>query len=323
MKEILKQAEEVKRDHLDLQETSFILSLSNKQYSQLTRMASTALTLLQIASDYAIYTTFITFFVGMVGNLLNILTFTNLKSFRSNSCIFYLTIESISNINYHLCSAFPVVYRLVYGYDLIIISPVWCRLRNILIQSSGLCTFYMVCLASIDQFCLTFYRLNLKQICTRRVARYLSLTIITIWIIHSIVFCSFFNIVPSVGCIISDPVLIRYGTFFFYPVLVGFLPIVIASWFSFMAFRNVRRIVRRQLPIQRRRFDRQVSAMVLVRVGFFVIFTTPFVVFRTYTTSVIVTQANLLHFAIIQMIQVIILSVIGLNYTVRVLLEDD
>ena len=273
-------------------------------------------TLLQIASQYPIYVAFITFFVGIVGNILNMLTFTNLKSFRNNSCVFYLMIESISNIIYHLSSVTLNILALVYGSDVTRISPVWCRLRNILIQSCGLCTFYMICLTAIDQYCLTFYRFNLKQMCTLRVARYLALATTTIWIIHSITFCYFFTIVPSVGCIISDPGLIRYGTFVFYPILVGFLPIVVASWFSFMAFRNVRRIVRRQLPIQRRRFDRQVTAMVLVRVGFFVAFSTPFVVFRTYITNVIVTRENPLQFAIIQLTHVIIISIVGLNYTV-------
>ena len=76
----------------------------------------------------------------------------------------------------------------------------------------------------------------------------------------------FTDIQPSVGCVISNPIYLQYATFFLYPVLEGLLPIVIASFFSLLAFRNVRRIVRRQLPIVRRRLDRQMTAMVLIRV---------------------------------------------------------
>ena len=221
--------------------------------------------------------------------------------------------ESISNILYHLSNITSSILALVYGSDLTSISFVWCRLRNILVQSTGLCTFYLICLAAMDQFCLTFYRLNWKQVCTVKVARYLASATILIWIIHSVIYCNFFHIVPSVGCVISDLILIRYGTFFFYPVLVGFLPIVVASLFSLMAFRNVRR----QLRNQRRRFDRQITAMILMRVAFFVCFATPFVVFRIYNTKVIISQENPLQFAIIQLVQVIINSIISLNFTVR------
>ena len=205
----------------------------------------------------------------------------------------------------------------MYGDDFTRISLVWCRLRGILNQSTGLCTFYLIPLAAIDQFCLTFYRVNLKGICTVKIARYLSSATILMWIIHSVIFSSYSNIVPFVGCIVSNPILIRYETFFFYPILVGFLPIVLASSFSLMAFRNVRRIVRRQLPIQRRRFDRQITAMILTRVAFFVCCTTPLVIFRIYFTNVIITRETPLQFAIIQLLQAIATFILSLNHTVR------
>jgi hypothetical protein len=106
-------------------------------------------------------------------------------------------------------------------------------------------------------------------------------------------------------------------TFFFYPVLVGLLPIFIASSFSLLAFRNVRRIVRRQIPIERRRFDRQITAMVLIHVVFFVFFTLPYIVYRIYVVNVPVTQENLLNFAIMQLLEVIVVSIVDLNYTVK------
>jgi hypothetical protein len=109
-------------------------------------------------------------------------------------------------------------------------------------------------------------------------------------------------------------------TFFFYPVLVGLLPIVIASSFSLLAFRNVRRIVRRQVPIERRRFDRQITAMILLRVVFFIFFTLPYIVHRIYIVNVPILQANLVPYAIGQLVQGIFISIADLNYTVRFLL---
>jgi hypothetical protein len=125
------------------------------------------------------------------------------------------------------------------------------------------------------------------------------------------------NILPPRGCIISNPIWIRYSTFFFYPVLAGFLPIMIASLFSLLAFRNVRHIVRRQLAIERRRLDRQMTAMVLVRVAAFVFFTIPYNSYRIYTINNSVDPTDLFHYAITRLIQAIFISFINLNYAVN------
>jgi len=36
--------------------------------------------------------------VGLIGNCLNLIVFLSLKTFRQNSCVFYLTMMSIANI---------------------------------------------------------------------------------------------------------------------------------------------------------------------------------------------------------------------------------
>jgi hypothetical protein len=98
---------------------------------------------------------------------------------------------------------------------------------------------------------------------------------------------------------------------------MGLLPVVIASSFSLLAFRNVRRIVRLQIPIERRRFDRQMTAMVLLRVVFFVFFTIPYDSYRIYTINTTVDPTDIFHYAITRLIQVIFISVFNLNYAVK------
>jgi hypothetical protein len=275
------------------------------------------LKILQIASQYWIYAGCITFTTGIVGNTINILVFTNLKAFRNNRCAFYLTIESISNFLYQFFSITLTILISLYGNDLTSNSLIWCKFKYLLAESFGLITFYMICFQAVDQFFSTNYRLILRQMCTLKLARCLAFTTVCLWLSHSIL-CSFFvNIVPSIGCIISNPIWIQYVTFFFYPVLVGLLPIFIASSFSLLAYYNVRRIVRRQIPIERRRFDRQITAMVLIHVVFFVFFTLPYIVYRIYVVNVPVTQENLLNFAIMQLLEVIVVSIVDLNYTVK------
>ncbi|CAF4321208.1 unnamed protein product, partial [Adineta steineri] len=101
--------------------------------------------------------------------------------------------------------------------------------------------------------------------CTLRLGRYASFICICFAIIHSIALGSSYDVQATLGCVISNYVWVKYSTFFFYPILIGFLPIVIASSFSVLAYHNVRRIVRRQLPIVRRKLEKQITAMVLTR----------------------------------------------------------
>ena len=276
----------------------------------------TALEILQIAAQYWTYTGSVTFTIGIIGNIINILVFTNLKFFRNNRCIFYLIIESISDFFYQFFSISLTILISIYGNDLTGNSLIWCRLKYLLAQSFGLITFSMICFESADQFFSTNCRCNLRQICTLQLAECLVFITICLWLSHSFL-CSFFvNIVPSIGCIITNEIWIRYATFFFYPVLVGLLPMVIALSFSLLAYRNVRHIIRRQIPIQRRRVDRQITAMILLRVAFFVLFTLPYIIYRIYIVNISVTQANILQFAIEQLVQAIVVSVVDLNYSV-------
>ncbi|CAF4285014.1 unnamed protein product, partial [Adineta steineri] len=77
---------------------------------------------------------------------------------------------------------------------------------------------------------------------------------------------SSYNVQPTLGCLLSNYVAVQYSTYFLYPIFGGLLPVVIASVFSILAYHNVRHIVRRQLPIVRRKLDKQITAMVLMRV---------------------------------------------------------
>lgn len=275
-----------------------------------------AVKILQIASLYSTSAGCLTFAAGFIGNALNILVFLRVTYFRQNRSIFYLIIESTSDFLYQFFSITITVFISVYGNDLTSRVLVWCRLKYVFAQSFGLITFSMICFQAADQFFSTNYRCVLRQSCTYTLAQYATSGTVCLWLLHSLV-CSFYvNIIPSIGCIISNSIWIHYVTYVFYPVLVGLLPITIASVFSLLAYRNVRRIVRRQIPIERRRFDQQITAMILLRVICFIIFTLPYITFRIYIVNVPVEQTDLIHYALSQLVQVIIVSIVNLNYTV-------
>ncbi|CAF1347383.1 unnamed protein product [Adineta steineri] len=273
--------------------------------------------IIKFATLYSIYSGCIIFSFGVIGNVLNLLVFTQLKHFRTNRCAFYITIESISNFIYQFLSISLTILTSIYGDDATGRSLIWCKLRYILGQTCALTTFYMISFSAVDQFFSTNHRLNLRQMCTLKLGRYFAFIFVCFAIIHSIVLGSSYDIKPTLGCALSNYVWVQYSTYFFYPILYGFLPIVIASSFSILAYRNVRHIVRRQLPIVRRKLDKQITAMVLMRVIAFVCLTLPNNAYRIYVINFPISQSMPMVYALGRLLQTILLSINNINYMIN------
>ncbi|CAF1398342.1 unnamed protein product [Adineta steineri] len=273
--------------------------------------------ILNFAKQYSIYTGCITFSFGVIGNALNLLVFTQLKLFRTNRCAFYITIESMSNLIYQFFSISLTILTSIYGDDTTGRSSMWCKFRYILGQSCSLTNFYMICFSAVDQFFSTNHRLNLRQMCTLKLGRYFAFILICFLIIHSIALGSSYNVHPTLGCVLSNYVAVQYSTYFLYPIFGGLLPIVIASAFSILAYHNVRHIVRRQLPIVRRKLDKQITAMVLMRVIVFVCLLLPFIIYRIYAINFPISQSMPMAYAIGRLLQTILLSINNINYMIN------
>jgi hypothetical protein len=282
-------------------------------------MASLSVTVgrLNDARQYILYSYYAIIVCGFIGNTLNVLVFTQLKLFRANRCALYLTVESLVGIGYIIVLSVSTILQTVYGNDPMGYILVWCRMRVMLLQTLTLTSFFTICFASCDQFFSTNYRFNLRQMCTLKLARCFTFGAGCIWFLHSLMYGLFFDIQSSLGCIITNPAMMLYSSWFFYPILYGPLPIAIASLSSLLAFRNVRRIVRQQVPIVRRRLDQQMTAMVLMRVVFFVIFALPYVVYRIYTINSLNPQSNVLQYAVKQLLQTLFTSWAGVNFGVQ------
>ncbi|CAF1157905.1 unnamed protein product [Adineta steineri] len=272
--------------------------------------------ILQFATQYSIYSGFITFSFEVIGNALNLLVFTQLKLFRTNRCAFYITIESISNFIYQFLSITLTILTSIYGDDATGRSSIWCKFRFILAQICALTTLYMISFSAVDQFFSTNHRYNLRQMCTLKLGRYVTFIFVCFAIIHSIALGSSYDIQPTFGCVISDHTWVQYSTYFFYPVLVGLLPIVIASSSSILAYRNVRHIVRRQLAIVRRKLDKQITAMVLMRVIAFVCLVSSYNAYRIYATNFPPSRSMPMAYAIGRLLQTILLSINNINYMI-------
>lgn len=270
-----------------------------------------------MVQQYITYVYIVILIIAIVGNSLNILVFTNLKLFHRNQCAFYLCIESIINTTALLHSSIDHFTQYPDGHDLADYSLIWCKTRFILEQILQISSFSIMCFITFDQILCTSYSYTIRQMSTYKLAQYLICIALCCAIGHSIPSIFFSSILPPMGCASDNKIFIYYYLMFYYPILIGFLPLFLSILFSLIAFRNVRHLIRRQIPLVRRKLDRQLTAMVFVRVIIFVILYLPYVVYRTFTLVKIVSDNYDIPFLFDLLMQTSVIFLKDLNYTVR------
>ena len=272
--------------------------------------------MLIVTREYTVAIGFITFAFGLMGNLLNILVFLSHRAFRHNQCIFYLITESFVDLVAVVFNVTLQILTMTYGTDLSPYVSIWCKFRAMILQTLALSVLCTTCFAAIDQYFSTSYSPYLRQISSLTMARRLVILSLCFSLGHSIVFGSFFDSKPPVDCVASNPTVIQYYSYFFYPILGGLLPISVSGLSSILAYRNVRRITRRQLPIVRRRLDHQLTKFVFIRVIFLILCLAPLVTHRIYAFNVAIRPTDSLRVAIERLVFAFVLSIYGFIYTV-------
>ncbi|CAF2838760.1 unnamed protein product [Rotaria sp. Silwood2] len=274
---------------------------------------STAQLIVSIAEYYTIYTGFITLFFGIFGNISLIFVLTRLRIFRGNPSEFYLIVESITN---SLQMALLLTSRIAmngFAIDLTQTILFWCKLRGSFRAYFTLKPLSIICFSAIDQYLSTSYYPFLRQKSTINLAKILITIVTIVWILHGIPFFLLSGIQITYGCFIYNSSFLNYILYFYYPILSGILPIIISTCFGVLAYRNVRRIVRRQMPIRRRKFDQQLTAMILIRVIFLIITISPYVLERIYAVA-FKTNHGILYDAIFTLIDDVAYSFYHINY---------
>jgi len=254
---------------------------------------------------------------GIIGNISIILVFTTLRVFKGNQSAFYLTVESISNIGLLFTIYLSKILIDILGYDPVLISLNWCKIRTMIIQIFGLCSLSSVCFLSIDQYLSTNLQYFWRQMSTLKLAYYLTFFNICFAILHSTIFFIFSENQLSMGCTVYNPIAKYYLAFFYYPILTSTLPLIITATTSLLAYRNVRRIIRRQVSVARRRLDHQMTAMTLARVIVFVICGVPFICISLYEFNINTSEDNYMQLAIVYLVSSIFHSFFYTNFVIN------
>jgi len=265
-------------------------------------MSSTVLQIDFIIQQLNIYVGLFICITGIIGGLLNIIIFTTLKTFRETSCGFYLTVTSIFNIGQAIFAL--ITHILNCGFSINLTNLPWpCKIGTFLAQFCVLLSLTGMSLVTIDQFLsMTTYRhFNSVRFAHRHIV-----IACCVWFFHGIFIFMYWD-TPAGVCTVISLGYRRYISYFYLPVILGCLPIIIMVTFSLLAFFNIRTLASRQINIIRLSRDRQLTAMTLLQVAFIVFASIPYTVYNIYDlNTVTINQEDLAHHRLIGTIIVLL-----------------
>ena len=236
-----------------------------------------------IAQQMTIYIGFPLVVGGVLGGFLNAIVFLSLRTFRESSCALYLTAMSVANIGQLLTALLTRIMAVGFDIDWTLSSVFYCKFRVYCIQVCASLSLTCYCLATIDQYFATCSRPRWQQWCNTKVATGLVTVALVVWIGHGVPFLLYYSLLidPISGraiCRITDTVFATYFIYCYQLVMVTLFPVLFSILFGFLAYRNVRQLAYREIPLVRRELDKQLTRMVLVQVIFNIFTIIPFAI---------------------------------------------
>ena len=264
-----------------------------------TMPSSTVLSLNSVSRQINIYFGMTVLVAGVIGGLLNVVIFLSLRTFRQTPCGFYLVIMSIFNIGQLFTGLLSRVMISGFNIDWTTTSLFYCKVRLLMFQLCTTVSYTCLCLATIDQYFATCSRPRWQQWSNLKLARRLVIGMTLLWILHAIPYAIFFEHVTSPStqattCVNTNYVFLQYRAYFAGLVLIGCLPVIITVLFGLLAYRNVKQLAYRAIPLVRRELDKQLTTMVLIQVVVNFFTNIPFVIMNAITLNPSITTDEVL-----------------------------
>ncbi len=236
--------------------------------------------------------------IGVIGGIFNVIVFLSLRTFRQNSCAFFLLIMSFVNIGQLIFSLFSRIMISGFLIDWTAMFLAYCKFRNYFLQVCALMSYTCMCLATIDQFLATSLHPRWRQFLNINKARFLCILFFIIWLVHGIPALILYNLSPSMTtgkptCMVTNPIYGKYITQVYFVILTGILPISITVLFGSFAYWNVRQIPYRIVPLVRRELDKQLTSMVLVQIIFNIFAIVPYVIMQILLSTLDLTSKSI------------------------------
>jgi hypothetical protein len=247
----------------------------------------TVSTLVHVSHQITIYVGATIFFAGIIGGLLNISVFLSLRTFRENSCAFYLIVMSFVNIGNLMTGLLSRIIISGFGIDWTLNSSYFCKFRWYGLQFCVLTSFTCACLATIDQYMATCARVRWHQWSNIKIAHHLTRIFIIIWLLHGMLYIYYFDLIQSpttnrISCDSENIIFRQYHIYGYLVFLAGVLPLIVTSFFGLLAHNNLRYLAHQAIPFVQLHLDKQLTAMVLAQLIHNFIFTLPYTTLTSF-----------------------------------------
>lgn len=243
------------------------------------------------------YLTIFLLIFGGLGNLLNIFVLSQ-RTLRSNSCAWLFRISSIFNL---ISILFGLTTRLISNsildrYDFL------CQLRVFILLTSRTIAIWLISLAIFDRWLLSCVKVSRRRLSTlKNIKQVVTIIVLSIFLIFSPIFyCYQGNLIDSPLKCYSKTIFCRILTDQIYTFVTILFPLIFMIVFGFLTMHNVRNVHSRALaPFlsrsslilisyeQRQHLksvDRRLLIMLLIQIGFLVLFTLPQTIEMIYLT---------------------------------------
>jgi hypothetical protein len=230
---------------------------------------------------------------GVLGGCLNVLVFLSLRTFRESSCAFHLIIMSIFNIGQLLTGLLSQIMCTGFNIDWTQSSLFYCKWRLASLDACTMISLTSACFATIDQYWATSSHQRWQQWCNIKLARCLSAICVVVWVLHGIPYFIYFDHIVmfptnNIICGMTSDTFRKYRNYISIPVIGRVIPLTLTFIFGLLAYRNVRQLTYRTVPLVRRELDKQLTTMVLLQVVF-----TWFAIIPHFIVSMIMSNTSL------------------------------
>ena len=159
---------------------------------------------------------------------------------KASVCSAYLIAYDVSNIVGILIYNVPTIIQLAYGKNGSESSVIWCRAMNCV---GNICLIYgplTLCLASIDRYLCTSRQASRRKWSSMKVAR---ISLIVAFLASFALLTPdliYWNINHNIQRCIAENLYYQYMSYFVYPIMTCFVPLIILSAFGYKTYRNLR-----------------------------------------------------------------------------------
>ena len=241
--------------------------------------------------------------IGMFGSLMVILLFSR-KPLSESPCSIYLMINGILSFFFLPVYYFPVIMALSFRLNLLALNGSICRFQTSYATFTVTSVLGINFLILLDRYAISSRSVRIRSWSSKKMRRYFILVVLTLsCLLIGIPTAIFFENVPSrtnglVTCTSKSRWFLFFVAFFYFPILEGVLPIVLAICFWFITRRQVRTLNNQEFI---RRFDKQMSRMCFIQIVLHAMSSVPFAAYNLYrslTSEVIRSTAeeNLFQF---------------------------